>query len=221
MAITPLEIQHKEFTVRMKGYDKEQVDDFLDVLKKELEQVNKENRELQKQIQFAEEKIDHFQNLQDTLNKSIVVAQDAADRLKENARKEAEIILFEAEKSADRLLKEAAGKATKINQETEEVRRESRNFKQKLQLLVESQLNLIHNEEWNALLNAAPEKELETPTLNEVLMNRTRKVDDLLKESGMDETDETVTEVTENEEKTPSSPTESAEEQMEAIEISV
>ena len=117
------------------------------------------------------------------MNKSIVVAQDAADRLKENARKEAEIILFEAEKSADRLLHEAAGKATKINEETDGVRKESRNFKQKLQLLVESQLNLIMNDEWNNLLNASPEGQVSTPTLNEVLSNRTRIIDELVANS--------------------------------------
>jgi cell division initiation protein len=183
MTLTPLDIQHKEFTVKMKGYDKEQVNDFLDTITKSYEEVLRENKDLQKQLKFSEEKNQHFINLQDALNKSIVVAQDAADRLKENARKEAEIILFEAEKSADRLLHEAAGKATKINEETDIVRKESRNFKQKLQLLVESQLNLITNDEWNNLLNALPEGEVETPTLNEVLSNRTRVIDELIADS--------------------------------------
>lgn len=183
MSLTPLDIQHKEFPVKIKGYDKEQVNDFLDNVTKEFEEIIRQNKDLQKQLKFAEEKLQYFSNLQDALNKSIVVAQDAADRLKENARKEAEIILFEAEKSADHLLHEAAGKATKINEETDGVRKESRNFKQKLQLLVESQLNLIMNDEWNNLLNASPEGQVSTPTLNEVLSNRTRIIDELVANS--------------------------------------
>ncbi|AZP05100.1 DivIVA domain-containing protein [Jeotgalibaca ciconiae] len=214
MALTPLDIQHKEFTPKFKGYDKDEVDDFLDLLKKDYEQIIKEHKDSEKQLRFAEEKIEHFQNLQDALNKSIVVAQDAADRLKENARKEAEIILFEAEKSADRLLKEAADKATQINQETDSVRRESRNFRQKLQLLVESQLNLIQNEEWDVLLNTAPEKEIKTPTLDEVLMNRSRKVDDLIEGTGFNDTVHIVTENEELEEETEGG-------QVEAIDILV
>ena len=186
MALTPIDIQHKEFSVKMKGYDREQVQDFLEVIKKDYEQSIKETKDLEKQLAFAEEKNVYFQKLQDTLNKSIVVAQDAADRLKENARKEAEIILFEAEKSADKLLKEAAEKATKINQETENIRKESRNFRQKLELMVESQINLIRNEEWDNLLNAAPDGAIETPTLDDVLVNRTRKVDDLIANSEED-----------------------------------
>lgn len=209
MSLTPLDIQHKEFESKFKGYSKDEVDDFLDLIKKNYEQVLKENKDLEKQVKFAEEKIEHFQNLQDALNKSIVVAQDAADRLKENARKEAEIILFEAEKSADRLLKEAAEKATQINQETDNVRRESRNFKQKLQVLVESQLNLIKNEEWELVLNTAPEKYVPTPTLDDVLNNRTRKVDDLMAETGFE-----TTESSEKDEQ-------SEEGQVEAIDISV
>ena len=152
MAITPLDIQHKEFDAKMRGYDKEQVDDFLDQVKHEFELLLKDQKDAEKNLKFAEEKLQHFETLQDALNKSIVVAQDAADRLKENARKEAEIILFEAEKSADKLLKEAAEKAADINRETANVRRESRNFRQKLQLMVETQMNLINNEEWDILL---------------------------------------------------------------------
>lgn len=204
MALTPLDIQHKEFDAKLRGYNKEQVDDFLDLMKREFELLLKDHKDAEKNLKFAEEKLQHFETLQDALNKSIVVAQDAADRLKENARKEAEIILFEAEKSADKLLKEAAEKAADINHETANIRRESRNFRQKLQLMVESQMNLINNEEWDVLLNSTPEKDIHTPTLDEVLMNRTHKVDDLAKASNFD------TEVTKDDK----------EGQVEAIEIS-
>lgn len=187
MALTPLDIQHKEFDAKLRGYNKEQVDDFLDLIKHEFELLLKDHKDVEKNLKFAEEKLQHFQTLQDALNKSIIVAQDAADRLRENARKEAEIILFEAEKSADKLLKEAAGKAADINHETANVRRESRNFRQKLQLMVESQMNLINNEEWEVLLNSTPENDIHTPTLDEVLMNRTHKVDDLAKASNFDQ----------------------------------
>lgn len=207
MALTPLDIQHKEFESKMRGYDKGQVDDFLDLIKNEFEQLIKDNKDVEKNLKFAEEKLQHFETLQDALNKSIVVAQDAADRLKENARKEAEIILFEAEKSADKLLKEAADKAAQINQETASVRRESRNFRQKMQLMVESQSNLINNEEWDILLNTTPENDIHTPTLDEVLMNRTHKVDDLIKNSNFDDVEVIKPEL------------EKSEGQVEAIEI--
>ncbi|WP_407372384.1 DivIVA domain-containing protein [Carnobacterium sp.] len=169
MVLTPLDIHNKEFPVKMRGYDQDQVNDYLDQIIKDYEMVLKEKRELEKNLQFSEEKVGHFNNLQDALNKSIIVAQDAADRLKENAAKEANIIRLEAEKNADRLLDEAVSKARKITTETDELKKQSRVFKQRLQIMIESQLEMVKNSEWDDLLRPAEEETLNIPTLKEIL----------------------------------------------------
>jgi len=111
--LTPIEIHNKEFPTKFKGYDPEEVNDYLDEVIRTVEQLIRENKDLEKRVKFNEEKVSYFNSIQETLNKSIIVAQEAADRLKENARKDAEIIIFEAEKEAERLLKEAAENAKK------------------------------------------------------------------------------------------------------------
>ena len=169
MVLTPLDIHNKEFPVKMRGYDQDQVNDYLDQIIKDYEMVLKEKRELEKSLQFSEEKVGHFNNLQDALNKSIIVAQDAADRLKENAAKEANIIRLEAEKNADRLLDEAVSKARKITAETDELKKQSRVFKQRLQIMIESQLEMVKNSEWDDLLRPTEEETLNIPTLKEIL----------------------------------------------------
>lgn len=169
MVLTPLDIHNKEFPVKMRGYDQDQVNDYLDQIIKDYEMVLKEKRELEKSLQFSEEKVGHFNNLQDALNKSIIVAQDAADRLKENAAKEANIIRLEAEKNADRLLDEAVSKARKITSETDELKKQSRVFKQRLQIMIESQLEMVKNSEWDDLLRPTEEETLNIPTLKEIL----------------------------------------------------
>ncbi|WP_035053601.1 DivIVA domain-containing protein [Carnobacterium pleistocenium] len=169
MVLTPLDIHNKEFPVKMRGYDQDQVNDYLDQIIKDYEMVLKEKRELEKELQFSEEKVGHFNNLQDALNKSIIVAQDAADRLRENAAKEANIIGLEAEKNADRLLDEAVSKARKITAETDELRKQSRVFKQRLQIMIESQLEMVKNSEWDDLLKPIEEEVLNIPTLKEIL----------------------------------------------------
>jgi len=177
MVLTPLDIHNKEFPVKMRGYDQDQVNDYLDQIIKDYEMVLKDKRELEKQLQFSEEKVGHFNNLQDALNKSIIVAQDAADRLKENAIKEANIIGLEAEKNADRLLDEAVSKAKKITAETDELRKQSRVFKQRLQIMIESQLEMVRNSEWDDLLKPVEEEVLNIPTLKEILssVNKTEE----------------------------------------------
>ena len=122
--LTPIEIHNKEFPTKFKGYDPEEVNDYLDEVIRTVEQLIRENKDLEKRVKFNEEKVSYFNSIQETLNKSIIVAQEAADRLKENARKDAEIIIFEAEKEAERLLKEAAEKATEINRETDALKKE-------------------------------------------------------------------------------------------------
>lgn len=178
MVLTPLDIHNKEFPVKMRGYDQDQVNDYLDQIIKDYEMVLKEKRELEKQLQFSEEKVGHFNNLQDALNKSIIVAQDAADRLKENAAKEANIIGLEAEKNADRLLDEAVSKARKITAETDELRKQSRVFKQRLQIMIESQLEMVKNSEWDDLLKPVEEEVLNIPTLKEILSSVSESEED-------------------------------------------
>ncbi len=175
MVLTPLDIHNKEFPVKMRGYDQDEVNDYLDQIIKDYEMVLKENRELEKNLKFSEEKVTHFNNLQDALNKSIIVAQDAADRLKENAVKEAELIGLEAGKNADRLLDEAVAKAKRITTETDELRKQSRIFKQRLQLMIESQLEMVKNEEWEDILKPSQDESLEIPTLKELLSEMEQK----------------------------------------------
>ena len=100
--------------------------------------------------------------------------------MKENARKDAEIIIFEAEKEAERLLKEAAEKATEINRETDVLKKETRMFRQRLQIMVESQLEMIKNEEWDLLLNSHSKIEVSAPSIDTILAGRAKKNEQLI-----------------------------------------
>ncbi|MCI3029442.1 DivIVA domain-containing protein [Desemzia sp. C1] len=169
MVLTPLDIHNKEFPVKMRGYDQDEVNDYLDQIIKDYEAILKDKKELEKNLKFAEEKVVYYNNLQESLNKSIIVAQEAADRLKENSDKEAAIIIQEAENNADRLLNDSVEKARRITAETEELKKQSRVFKQRLQLMIESQLEMVKNNEWDELLKSDVEEVIEIPTVKEFL----------------------------------------------------
>lgn len=169
MVLTPLDIHNKEFPVKMRGYDQDEVNDYLDQIIKDYEAILKDKKELEKNLKFAEEKVAYYNDLQESLNKSIIVAQEAADRLKENSDKEAAIIIQEAENNADRLLNDSVEKARRITAETEELKKQSRVFKQRLQLMIESQLEMVKNNEWDELLKSDVEEVIEIPTVKEFL----------------------------------------------------
>ena len=82
MALTPLDIQNKKLFSKMRGYNQDEVDDFLDMIVRDYEEAVQKNRELEKSLKHAEEKLEYFNELKDALNQSIIVAQDTADKVK-------------------------------------------------------------------------------------------------------------------------------------------
>lgn len=171
MAITPIDINSKDFDRKFKGYDPDQVDDFLDRITLEMESLIKEKRELEKKIKFMGEQVEHYMSLQDTLNKSIVVAQEAADRVKANAEKEAEFIINDANRRASDIVANATEKASVIRTETDILRKTATVFHKKFQILVESQLDMIKNQEWDSLLESTHESE-STPMIDSIIGER-------------------------------------------------
>ena len=175
MGLTPLDIHNKEFPVKMRGYDQDEVNNYLDQIIRDYEIVLKDKRDFESKLKFAEEKVEHFNTLQESLNKSIIVAQEAADRLKENAAKEAEIIQLEAENNADHLLDEAVATARKIMAETEELKKQSRIFRQRLQLIIESQLEMVKDDEWEKTLSFNLEDSLDLSNVQETIEHFEKK----------------------------------------------
>ncbi|MGX7024174.1 DivIVA domain-containing protein [Vagococcus hydrophili] len=174
MSIKPIDITSKSFASKFKGYDKDQVDDFLDQIALDVEKLVSENRELEKQAKQAEEKLSYFNELKDSLNQSIIVAQDTADKLKENATKESDLAIQQAQaqsedilahankmseelitgstNKANQILLEASERARQLAVETDDLKKKTRVFHRNLSVLLESQLQIVKSGEWDELL---------------------------------------------------------------------
>ncbi|WP_223066383.1 DivIVA domain-containing protein [Paenibacillus caui] len=159
MPLTPLDIHNKEFSRRLRGYDEDEVNEFLDQVIKDYEIVIRENKELQNQLLAVQEKLDHFANIEETLSKTIIVAQEAADEVKNNAKKEAQLIIKEAEKNADRIINESLAKSRKVSLEVEELKKQASIYRARFRTLVEAQLELLSQEGWESLEDKNPERE--------------------------------------------------------------
>src|SRR5690606_1056333 len=107
MPLTPLDIHNKEFSRSFRGYDEDEVNEFLDQIIKDYEAMIRDIKRLEEENAELKEKLAQYAELEETLHKSIVVAQEAAEALKGNARKESQLIIREAEKNADRIINEA------------------------------------------------------------------------------------------------------------------
>lgn len=152
MPLTPLDIHNKEFSKGFRGYDEDEVNEFLDQVIKDYEMVIRDKKELESRVNEMNERLGHFTNIESTLNKSIIIAQEAGDDVKRNAQKESKLIIKEAEKNADRIINEALVKSRKIAMEIEELKKQSKVFRTRFQMLIEAQLDLLKNDDWDHLL---------------------------------------------------------------------
>ncbi|SEB42031.1 DivIVA domain-containing protein [Paenibacillus sp. GP183] len=151
MALTPLDIHNKEFSRSFRGYNEDEVNEFLDQIIKDYEAQIRENKELQTQIQSIQERLSHFSNIEETLSKTIIVAQEAADEVKNNSKKESQLILKEAEKNADRIINEALTRSRKIAMEIDELKKQATVYRTRFRTLLEAQLEILNNESWKTM----------------------------------------------------------------------
>ena len=156
MPLTPLDIHNKEFARRLRGYDEDQVNEFLDQIIKDYEAMIRENKELQNMVAASQDQLGHFSNIEETLSKTIIVAQEAADELRNNAKKEAHLIVKEAEKNADRIINDALAKSRKIALEVEELKKQATIYRARFRALIESQMELLSQEGWESLEGREP-----------------------------------------------------------------
>lgn len=152
MPLTPIDIHNQEFSKVFRGYDEDEVNEFLDQIIKDYEIVLREKKELEDKLEETYDRLGHFASIEGTLNKSIIVAQEAAEEVKRNAQKEAKLIIKEAEKNADRIVNDSLVKARKIAVEIEELKKQSKVFRTRFKMLVAAQLDLLDNDDWDHLL---------------------------------------------------------------------
>lgn len=154
MSLTPLDIHNKEFKRSFRGYDEDEVNEFLDLIIKEFEILIREKKENEASASEAQERLKHFTNIEESLSKTLIVAQETADEVKANAKKEAELIIKESEKNADRIINEALSKSRKVAIEVEELKKQASIYRTRFRTLLEAQLEMLKEEDWNRLTDA-------------------------------------------------------------------
>jgi len=151
MPLTPLDIHNKEFAKSFRGYAEDEVNEFLDQIIKDYEGLVREKKELEERLTAQKEKLGHFTNIEESLSKAILVAQGAAEEVKSNARKEAQLIVKEAEKNADRIINEALNKSRKFAADVEDVQKQASVYRARLRALIHAQLEMLEVPEWSNL----------------------------------------------------------------------
>lgn len=144
--LTPLDIQNQEFKRVLRGYSEDEVDDFLDKVVTDFEALLKQNQQLRDELEELRSRVEQYRQLENTLHSALIVAQETAEEVKQSARKEAQLIVREAEEDAVRIGKAAEVRVRESEERLTQIQREAQAFRAQLRSLLESHLELLRND---------------------------------------------------------------------------
>jgi cell division initiation protein len=161
--LTPLDIHNKDFRRGVRGYREDEVDDFLDKVVADFEALLRENATLKDQVTELQQRLEQYRSLESTLHSTLIVAQETADAVKESARKEAELIVQEAEARAQATREREAAEIRKAEEHLAELGRRTIAFRAHVRSLLESQLELLRNDDAMSEAAAGREAQVDRP----------------------------------------------------------
>ena len=124
MRITPLDIQHKVFPKKWRGYDTQQVNEFLDQLAGCVESLVKENGAIREKLAAREEEVRELRKAEATLTNTLISTQNYSDQLKLTAQQESERIVKEGELRAEQVVLQARTELTELHHSLADLRRQ-------------------------------------------------------------------------------------------------
>lgn len=144
MKITPLDIQQHIFkNAFLGGYEKKEVDEFLDLVKGEIEKLVVENNQLKSELRRKENDLSEFAAREKVLKDTMITAQKITEDIKQNAKKEGELIISQAEIQAGKIIKTAQDRLNEIIDDINELKRQRVMFESNLRSLVDKHYKLL------------------------------------------------------------------------------
>ena len=135
--LSPLEIQKHEFSRKWKGFDGVEVQTFLADVAEDMEHLARENAELATRMRALEQENDEHRERERILKQTLLSAQQASEDIRTTARKEAELVIREAQDSAEKLTHSALQRSAEIEKAIHELKVQRANFRLQLQKMIE------------------------------------------------------------------------------------
>ncbi|MCB9654346.1 MAG: DivIVA domain-containing protein [Deltaproteobacteria bacterium] len=143
MKLTPLDIQQQQFRTAFWGFDVKEVDAFLDVLANDVEELIRENRSLRDDLRRRDVELHEHRERERTLKETMVTATRITEDIKQNARKEAEIVIAQAESQAEQIIQNAHTRLVRVMEDIEELRRQKAQFEIGLRSTIATHTKLL------------------------------------------------------------------------------
>lgn len=147
MRITPLDIRKQEFRRVMRGLDTEEVQAFLTTIADEYEAVLNDNKALKERLLELDDKVQEYRNMEKTLRNTLLTAERVNAEAKENARREAGLIIKEAEIEAEKTLRNIRNDQAVLRNSVQELKRQKESYISRIKMVAEAHLKFIESAE--------------------------------------------------------------------------
>jgi len=124
MRLTPIDIQQQQFRRVLRGFERREVQAFLDLVAQQMGELIRENNDLRGDLRRSQQSLDEHREREDILREAMLSAQRAIEEIREQAKKEAQLIVTEAELRAEKILQHAHGRIGRLTDEINEIKRQ-------------------------------------------------------------------------------------------------
>lgn len=159
MKLTPLDIQQTVFKIAFRGYDKEEVNRFLEELAETVELLNRDNAVQREKITFLEQQIADLKRTETTLSNTLLSAQTLAEDVKRSAQREAELLIKEAELKAGEMVRQAREELTHTQRDLTALQKQRLLMVERLRATLRTFERMLEVEEQEAFTDAASTSE--------------------------------------------------------------
>lgn len=145
MRLTAIDIDSQEFNKSLRGYNTEEVDSFLNQVRDDYEALYKENFTLKEKLATYMEKLEHYTQIESTIQSTLLLAQNAAEQAKGNAEKESDLLVKSATDKAEKILEKAQRDASSISNDYDKIKQDFIKFRSKFRNFLQMQMDTFDN----------------------------------------------------------------------------
>ena len=143
MKLTPLDIQQQQFTMRFRGFDVREVDLFLEQMANTFEQLQRDNETLKEEVLRLRRESHGLRKREETFKRAMLHSQKVLENMKDNAEKQAELIVAEAEIKADKIIHHAQGRLNRLQEDITELKRQRVQIEVEINAIIEAHAKLL------------------------------------------------------------------------------
>jgi len=147
MKVTPLDVQQKRFHVVFRGFERTEVEAFLDVVREEMEGLVREVTELREFHETYNERMREYREREETLKNTMITTHRLAEEIRESSKKEAQLIVRDAEIKYQQTLERAREEKLRLESEIIELRRQKHHFLQDMRKMIHMHQEMVNFEE--------------------------------------------------------------------------